>query len=154
MGIRKKILLYFSLTSISLTGVALIFIYTLFAEYREEEFQQRQKEKIKSTLFFLSEIKKADNELTEAIDRLSINNLYNEKLLIFNHKKELIYSSIDDTPIQYSKSILDELSEKNEFLESLVIKFSDKRNIKEFIIAKEILDKPLALRKYGKRIYA
>ena len=118
MGIRKKILLYFSLTSISLTGVALIFIYTLFAEYREEEFQQRQKEKIKSTLFFLSEIKKADNELTEAIDRLSINNLYNEKLLIFNHKKELIYSSIDDTPIQYSKSILDELSEKNEWFES------------------------------------
>jgi hypothetical protein len=52
MGIRKKILLYFSLTTISLTGVALIFIYTLFAEYREEEFQQRQKEKIKSTLFF------------------------------------------------------------------------------------------------------
>jgi signal transduction histidine kinase len=118
MGIRKKILLYFSLTTISLTGVALLFIYTLFAEYREEEFQQLQKEKIKSTLFFLSEIKKADNELTEAIDRLTINDLYNEKLLIFNHKKELIYSSIDDTPIQYSKSILDELSEKNEWFES------------------------------------
>ena len=118
MGIRKKILLYFSLTTISLTGVALLFIYTLFAEYREEEFQQLQKEKIKSALFFLSEIKKADNELTEAIDRLTINDLYNEKLLIFNHKKELIYSSIDDTPIQYSKSILNELSEKNEWFES------------------------------------
>lgn len=118
MGIRKKILLYFSLTTVALTGIALFFIYTLFAEYREEEFQQRQKEKIKSTLFFLSEIKKADKDLTEAIDRLTINDLYNEKLLIFNHKKELIYSSIDDTPIQYSKNILDKLSLDNEWFDS------------------------------------
>ncbi|MER3464947.1 MAG: sensor histidine kinase [Chitinophagaceae bacterium] len=118
MGIRKKIFLYFSLTIISLTGIALFFIYTLFTEYREEEFQQRQKEKIKSTLLFLSEMKRADNELTEAIDRLTINDLYNEKLLIFNYKKELIYSSIDDTPIQYSKNILEKLSPTNEWFES------------------------------------
>ncbi len=117
MEIRKKILLYFSLTTISITGIALFFIYTLFAEYREEEFQQRQKEKIKSTLHFLSEIKRIDNELTEAIDRLTINDLYNEKLLIFNDKKVLIYSSIDDTPIEYSKSILEELTPKNEWYE-------------------------------------
>lgn len=118
MEIRNKILLYFSLTTISLTGIALLFIYTLFAEYREEEFQQRQKEKIKSTLFFLSEIKKADNELTEAIDRLTINDIYNEKILIFNTKKELIYSSIDDTPVQYPAAILDKLSSDNEWFES------------------------------------
>lgn len=118
MAIRKKILLYFSLTTISLTGIALLFIYTLFAEYREKEFQQRQKEKIKTTLFFLSEVQKADQELTEAIDRLTINDLYNEKLLIFNDKKELIYSSIDDTPIQYSKDILEKLSPEEEWLES------------------------------------
>jgi signal transduction histidine kinase len=118
MEIRKKILLYFSLTTISLTGIALFFIYTLFTEYREEEFQQRQKEKIKSTLLFLSEIKRADKELTEAIDRLTIHDLYNEKLLIFNYKKELIYTSIDDTPIQYPKDILAKLSPNNEWFES------------------------------------
>jgi signal transduction histidine kinase len=118
MGIRKKILLYFSLTTISLSGIVLLFIYTLFAEYREEEFQQRQKEKIKSTLFFLSEIKRADNELTEAIDRLNIHDLFDEKLLIFNKQKELIYSSIDDTPIKYSNSILKQLSPEKEWYES------------------------------------
>lgn len=118
MGIRKKILLYFSFTTISIAGVALFIIYTFFSEYREEEFQQRQKEKIKSTLFYLSEIKKADRELTAAIDRLSINDLYNEKLLIFNNNKDLIYSSIDDTPIQYSKEIIEKLSIDNEWFES------------------------------------
>lgn len=118
MEIRKKILLYFSLTIISLTAVALAFIYTLVAGYYEEEFQQRQKEKIKSTLFFLTEIKKAEQELMEAIDRLTINDLYDEKLLIFNHNQELIYSSIDDTPISYSKSILKKLSPQREWYEA------------------------------------
>lgn len=118
MGIRKKILLYFSLVSIILMGFAFVLIYTLFSQYREEEFQQRQKEKIKSTLYFLSEIKKADNTLTEAIDRLTIHDLYNEKLLIFNHKKKLIYASIDDTPIPYSEEILEQLSPENEWYES------------------------------------
>lgn len=117
MGIRKKILLYFSFTTILLTGIVLFFIYTLFAQYRREEFQQRQKEKIKSTLFFLSEAKKADKELTELIGRFKLSELYNEKLLIFNSKKEVIYSSVNDTPVEYSKSILDGLTPTNEWYE-------------------------------------
>lgn len=110
-------MLSFSLTIITLTGLAMLFIYTLFAEYREEEFQQRQKEKIKSTLFFLSEVQKADKDLTEAIDRLTINSLYNEKILIFDEQKKLVYSSVDDTPIRYPKKILAQLSAQNEWYE-------------------------------------
>jgi signal transduction histidine kinase len=123
MGIRKKVLIYFSLTAISLTGVLLFFIYTLFAQYREEEFHQRQKEKIKSTLFFLSEYKEADRALTDKIDRLTLNDLYNEKLLIFNERKELIYSSIDDTPVYYSKEILESLSAENVWYEGQEAKY-------------------------------
>ncbi len=117
MGIRKKILLYFSLTTITLTGVTLFLIYILSSEFREEEFQQRQKEKIKTTLFFLSEIKNADKNLTEAFNRLTIHELLNEKLLIFDHNKELIYSSIDDTPIPYSENILNKLTSQNVWFE-------------------------------------
>lgn len=101
-----------------MTGIALMFIYTLFAEYREEEFQQRQKEKIKSSLYFFSEIKKANNELMNSIDLLTINKMFNEKLLIFNDIKELIYSNIDDTPIPYSREIIEKLSINNEWFES------------------------------------
>lgn len=117
MGIRKKILLYFSLTTITLTGVTLFLIYILSYEFREEEFQQRQKEKIKTTLFFLSEIKNADKNLTEAFNRLTIHELLNEKLLIFDHNKELIYSSIDDTPVPYSEIILNKLTPQNVWFE-------------------------------------
>lgn len=117
MGIRKKILIYFSLTAVLLTGILLFFIYTLFADYREQEFNQRQKQKIKSTLFFLSEYNIADTALTEKIGRLPLKDLYNEKLLIYNDRKELIYSSIDATPVYDAKQILASLSAEVEWYE-------------------------------------
>lgn len=117
MKIRNKILLYFSATTIALVAVALFIIYWIFSAYREEDFQQRQKDKIITTLYFISEIQKNEKELTEAIDRLSINSFLNEKLLIFDSKKQLIYSSLDDVPIDYSDKLLRALSEQNVWIE-------------------------------------
>lgn len=118
MRIRNKILISFSSTVILLIGITFLVINIIYSENREEEFQQRQKQKISNTLFFLSEIKKTDNELIEAIDRLTINDLFDEKLLLFNEKKELIYSSVDDTPVPISKEMLSELNAKNQWIEA------------------------------------
>lgn len=111
MKFQRKILLYFSSLSIPLIALALLFIYTLFAEYREEEFQQQQKEKITTTIRFLTEIEQIEEELIQAMDRLTIHDFYDEKLLIFDANKELIYSSIDDTPIPYADVLLDKISD-------------------------------------------
>lgn len=118
MSIRKKILLYFSATVICLLGITLFSIYTLFYEYREEEFQQRQKQKITSTLKFLTETKQADESIIQAIDRISIYEFYDEKLLIYNAEKELIYSSIDDTVIPDADKILSILTPDHPWLET------------------------------------
>ena len=120
MSIRRKILLYFSATIISLLGVTLFFIYTLFYEYREEEFQQKQKQKITSTIKFLTEIKQADESIIQAMDRISINEFYDEKLLIFDHSKKLIYSSIDDLEIldKEANDILNVLTIAHPWLET------------------------------------
>ena len=118
MKIRKKILIYFSSIIIALTGLTFLIIYHLYSAYREEEFQQRQKQKISTTLYFLSEIKKTDEELIESIDRLTINDLFDEKLLLFNDKKELIYSSVDDTPVAVSKEMLTKLNVDNRWIET------------------------------------
>lgn len=118
MRIRNKILFYFSSIVIFLTGITFFTIYVVFSGNREEQFQQRQKQKIKTTLEFLYEIKKTDNELIEALDRLTINDLFDEKLLLFNEKKELIYSSLDDTPIPVSKEMLTALDSKNNWIET------------------------------------
>jgi hypothetical protein len=84
MNIRKKIVLYFSTGTIVLLATALVFIYTLFSRFREEEFQQRQVDKIRTTLKFLTEIRNIDQDLIESMDRITIHELYDEKLLIFD----------------------------------------------------------------------
>ncbi len=118
MKIRNKILIYFSSIIILLIGITFLAIYLFYSANREEEFQQRQKQKITMTLYFLSEIKKTDKELIEAIDRLTINDLFDEKLLLFNSKKELIYSSVDDTPVPVSKEMLSELNFNKRWIET------------------------------------
>lgn len=117
MKIRNKILLYFSATSIFLVGIVFMIIYWIFSEYREEEFQQRQKDKIITTIRFISEIEKNEKELTDAIDRLTINSFLNEKLLIFDNSKKLTYSSLDDVPIGYSDKLLNKLNKQNVWIE-------------------------------------
>lgn len=117
MNIRKKIVLYFSTGTIVLLAIALIFIYTLFARFREEEFQQRQVEKIRTTLKFLTEIRNIDQDLIESMDRITIHDIYDEKLLIFDKSKNLVYSSIDDTPVAFSAELLQALSAEQPLIE-------------------------------------
>lgn len=118
MSIRKKILLYFSLIIPAITAVAFIAVYLLFSEQREESFQMRQKDKISTTLEFLSDIKETDEDIIHAMDQININKLYNEKLLLFNQDKKLIYSNIVDIPVPVSKDILIHLNSKTKWIET------------------------------------
>ncbi len=118
MNIRSKILLYFSTLSISIVGVAFLIIYSLFSNYRTEEFQQRIKDKTITTVKFLVEIEQIDHSLLQIMDEYTINNLYKEKVIIFNSNKKVIYTSVDDTKIKYQESILEQLSPANNLIET------------------------------------
>lgn len=110
MKIRDKILIYFSSTVIVLAAISFSLVYILFSEYREEEFQQQQNEKIKYTVGLVSEFQQMSEELALMLDAQDIHDFYDEKLLIFNSKKELIFSSLDSLPIAKTNQILNRLS--------------------------------------------
>jgi two-component system, OmpR family, sensor histidine kinase ArlS len=116
--IRNKILIYFSSTVIALSAISLTIIYILFYEYREEEFQQQQNDKIKYTIRLLAEYKEMSEELANIMDELTIHDFYDEKMLVFDIHKNLIFSSIDDLPISGYKEILNELSPENSWIET------------------------------------
>lgn len=118
MKIRNKITVYFSLATLILTGIAFVLIYLSSYVNREEEFQMRQKDKIGTTLKLLAQIKQTDSELVTEIDILTIHDLYDEKLLLFNANKQLIYSSVDDVPVPFSQKILSQLTPHDSWVES------------------------------------
>jgi signal transduction histidine kinase len=123
MKLREKIILYFSSITIISIGLFFVFIYTLFSEYRQQEYQQRLKDKTVTTLVFLAEVREIDDEIVKKIDKYRINDMYQEKVLLFDERKNLIYSGIDDTKIYFSADILKKLSPKNPWIETLEDKF-------------------------------
>ena len=110
MSIKQKILFYFSVVTIVMVGAAFFFIYMLFYEYRAEDFHQQQKEKIINTLKFLTKIEEIDEELISAMDRITINDVYAQKLFIFDKNKNLLYSRLDHKPNPLTIDILSQLS--------------------------------------------
>lgn len=118
MKIRNKILVYFSSAVIVLSAISLTLIYILFYEYREEEFQQQQNEKVRYTVGLVTEFKEMSEELAHLLDAQDIHDFYDEKLLVFDGKKQLIFSSLDYLPIIQTNEILNELSPSNQWIET------------------------------------
>ena len=109
MNLRKKIILFFSITFGFVLGITMLIVFFSMAEYREQEFAQRLKEKTITTLRLLIDVKEIDHDLLQALDETTINNLYDEKILLFDSAGHMIYSSVDDIVIPFSKEILDQL---------------------------------------------
>jgi two-component system sensor histidine kinase ArlS len=107
MTLKKRIALFISLLFTLLFGVVCFIIVSMFSDFRQEEFKERLEEKALSTIKLLTEVKEVDNQLLKIIDQNSINKLYNEKTLVFDGNYHLIYSSLDDTKISWTKSDLD-----------------------------------------------
>ena len=118
MRIRNRILIYFVSAVTILAALSLSAVFILFSEYREEEFQQRQKAKIVLTINLISQYKQKSENLSKSMDELTINDFFDEKLMIFDGEKSLIFSSIDDLSIQNPESILNSLSPEANWLET------------------------------------
>jgi two-component system, OmpR family, sensor histidine kinase ArlS len=106
-------LLFVGLFLVVLTSI-LTFIYLSYADARREEFFERLREKSFTTARLLLEVKGIDKDLLKLIDQNSINKMYDEKVLVFNEKDELIYSSLDDETIPYSKTLIDQIRDKED----------------------------------------
>ena len=118
MKIKKKILLYFSATVIGLTAVSLSIIFILFSEYREEQFQQQQNEKIQTTIKLIEKIKQESATISYLIDQQDINDFYDEKLLVYDSNKNLIFTSLDSLDIDKTESLLNSLSPTYNWIET------------------------------------
>lgn len=111
-------MIYFSSTVIILSALSLIIVFILFSEHREEEFQQQQFSKIKYTVGLVEEFEKVSAEVSSLLDKQDIHDFYDEKMLIYDNNKNLVFSSIDSLAIGKSDAILNRLSVSTNWIET------------------------------------
>lgn len=112
MNLKLRFSLLFSFLFSVLLAAVMLIVYYLFSNFRKEEFEDRMMEKAQTTIKLLLEVKEIDYQLLKLIDRNTINNLYNEKILVFDDSMRLIYSSLDDIIINWSSEELDQIKKK------------------------------------------
>ncbi len=115
MTIKSKISFYISILFTILFGVVCIIIITLSSNFRKQEFEERLNEKAVNTIKLLTEVKQFDKNLLKIIDQNTVNQLYDEKTLVFDEDFNLIYSSLDDTKIDWTIEDLEYLKKNKSF---------------------------------------
>ncbi|MDP5138869.1 MAG: hypothetical protein NWP83_00185 [Spirosomaceae bacterium] len=72
MTIKSKISFYISTVFTLLFGVVCLFIITLFADFRMQEFEARLNEKALTAVKLLLDVKEVDERLLKIIDQNTI----------------------------------------------------------------------------------
>lgn len=116
MTLKRKIAINVSIAYSILFGLASTFIYISFSTFRKEEFKKRLEEKALSTAKLLVEVKEIDNQILKLIDKNKIDKLLNEKTLVFDGEYKLVYSSLDDSKITWTKNDLIRLNNEKSYL--------------------------------------
>jgi len=119
MNLKQRFSFLFSLLFSLLLGIALFIIFTLFSNFRKEEFKERLVEKAYTTLKLLVEVKEVDYPLLKIIDKHTINKLYSEKVLIYNHHFRPLYSSFNHDFIRWTVKDLDKLKHAGSFYKNI-----------------------------------
>ncbi|MBK1898106.1 ATP-binding protein [Chryseobacterium paridis] len=112
MSLKRKIALNLSIAFSLLFGIVMMIIYMSFNDFRRDEFKERFRQRLEFTSHFISESKDFEEEAPVFFNENSDNILLNEKILIFNAEKELIYSTIKDRNVTWDAALLKELDQR------------------------------------------
>ncbi len=112
MSLKRKIALTISIAFSLLFGMVMAIIYLSFNDFRRDEFKERFRQRLEFTSHFISKSKDFEEEAPIFFNENSDNILLNEKILIFNEQKELIYSTIKDRNVTWDNAMLKELDQK------------------------------------------
>ena len=115
MTLKSRISIFVTNLFLVLYIVMASLVIFLFSEFRTEEFQERLRQKAISTIELLIEIKQADQDIIKNIEKQKVDNLIDEKTLVFNKDFTLIYASLYDTALKWEIVELKKLNKKNTF---------------------------------------
>jgi two-component system sensor histidine kinase ArlS len=147
MNIKTKLALRFNIIVLSLLFVFTVSIFVFSSIYRKQEFFSRLKEKAQNLTHLLIDVSEIDMEMLKIIQKGTVGVLPNEKIVIYNMNKKIVYSSTENIDTQFVNwdlipnltptSELEYTINKNEVL---VFMHTDKEN-ENYIVVASAFDK-------------
>jgi two-component system, OmpR family, sensor histidine kinase ArlS len=113
MNIKKKLIVYLSTLLTFLFLSSSLSILYLDSQYRKIDFENRMKKKGLTYARLLVDVKEINTQLLNKIYKNSNHSLLNEKIIIFNSQKEIIFSSFSQTTINWTKNDLNKIDQEN-----------------------------------------
>lgn len=114
MKIRNRLTIGFAVIASLILVVASIFIYVFSSEYRKDDFYQRMVNKGTNSAKLLIEVEEIDASMLRRIEKDNPSNLPLEKILIFDYKNQLLYSSDTESEILASTELLNQVRLKQQ----------------------------------------
>lgn len=106
MKIRQKLTLQFFLLASVILVLFSLTVYVASAKYRRDDFYQRLESRAFSTARLLIEVDEIDTDLLNKIEEDNPVSLPDEKIIIFNYKNEIVYSTDTRNVILYDDDLL------------------------------------------------
>lgn len=114
MNIRSKLTLRFILITAVIILLASVFIYLFSSDYRKEDFYGRLKNKANNTAKLLIEVDEVDTELLRRLEKDNPISLPDEKIVIYNFKDSLLFTTDEDQLIKIDSLLLDRVRLEDE----------------------------------------
>ena len=114
MNIRNRLTLRFILMVVFILLMASFLIYIFSADYREEAFYDRLQSKANITAKLLIEVEEIDSDLLTKIEKDNPASLPNEKIIIFDFKNDILFSTDDNKIIAIDNALLDRIRLEDE----------------------------------------
>lgn len=109
MNIRNRLTLRFFIIVAVIITLASAAIYFFSADYREENFYSRLRSKANNTAKLLIEVEEVDTILLRKIELDNPVSLPNEKIVIYDFRNKVIFSTDEERVINVDKSLLDRI---------------------------------------------
>lgn len=114
MNIRVKLTGLFVLILSAILIVSSIVIYLLFSEYREADFYSRLESRATSIAQLLIEVDEIDSMLLKKIEDVSLQNLPEEKIVVYDESFKRIYSNVEEEQLSFGVTFMRKIKESDE----------------------------------------
>ena len=115
ISLKQRFTIYFSILFSALLAIVLVTVFTMFAQFRKNEFKQRLEEKAVSTVALVADLNVSKQDVLSILDENSIDKLYINRILVFGKDTNLIYSNVSGAAQILTSADLQSLKKKGSF---------------------------------------